>query len=115
MVILSRQVSGRGGATIYLAGILKAHGNSDKKVFVADSFSGLPPPDERMYEDFSGVYWKKTVGCISSPNFVFQNRLVALFNRPSVFLKFPVDLYYHAIPETTYQDPRLGRRHPVRG
>ncbi len=35
----------RGGATIYLAGILKAHGNTDKKVFVADSFEGLPPPD----------------------------------------------------------------------
>jgi hypothetical protein len=35
----------KGGATIYCAGILKALGNTDKKVFVADSFEGLPPPD----------------------------------------------------------------------
>lgn len=39
----------KGGATIYLAGILKAHGNTDKKVFVADSFAGLPPPDEQKW------------------------------------------------------------------
>ncbi len=39
----------RGGATIYLAGILRAHGNDDKKVFVADSFAGLPPPDEEKW------------------------------------------------------------------
>lgn len=39
----------KGGATIYLAGILKANGNCDKKVFVADSFDGLPPPDEEKY------------------------------------------------------------------
>jgi len=39
----------RGGATIYLAGILKALGNTDKKVFVADSFEGLPPPDAEKW------------------------------------------------------------------
>ena len=39
----------KGGATIYLAGILKANGNSDKNVYVADSFAGLPPPDEEKY------------------------------------------------------------------
>lgn len=45
----------RGGATIYLAGILKANGNSNKKVFVADSFDGLPPPDEEKYPLDSGA------------------------------------------------------------
>lgn len=39
----------KGGATIYFAGILKANGNIDKKVFVADSFDGLPPPDEEKW------------------------------------------------------------------
>ena len=39
----------RGGATIYFAGILKALGNTDKKVFVADSFEGLPPPDAEKW------------------------------------------------------------------
>ena len=39
----------KGGATILLAGVLQAYGNKDKKVFVADSFAGLPPPDEKKY------------------------------------------------------------------
>jgi hypothetical protein len=33
----------RGGATIYMKAILEAHG-SDRKVFVCDSFQGLPRP-----------------------------------------------------------------------
>ena len=39
----------KGGATILLAGVLQTWGNKDKKVFVADSFAGLPPPDEEKY------------------------------------------------------------------
>lgn len=39
----------KGGAVIYLAGILKAYGDTSKKVFAADSFEGLPPPDEEKY------------------------------------------------------------------
>ena len=35
----------RGGATIYLAGILKAYGANNRRVIVADSFAGLPPPE----------------------------------------------------------------------
>ena len=44
----------KGGATIYLAGILKANSNSEKKVFVADSFEGLPPPDETKWPQDRG-------------------------------------------------------------
>jgi hypothetical protein len=39
----------KGGATILLAGVLRAWRNNEKKVFVADSFAGLPPPDEQKY------------------------------------------------------------------
>jgi len=35
----------RGGACIFMRAILAAHGVSDRRVFVADSFRGLPPPD----------------------------------------------------------------------
>jgi hypothetical protein len=35
----------RGGTTIFMRAILKAHGVTDRKVWVADSFEGLPPPD----------------------------------------------------------------------
>lgn len=39
----------RGGACIYLRGILAAAGDLDRRVFVADSFRGLPPPDAAAY------------------------------------------------------------------
>jgi hypothetical protein len=34
----------RGGATIFIRGYLAAHGITDRTVWVADSFAGLPPP-----------------------------------------------------------------------
>lgn len=34
----------RGGTCIFARGLLKAHGVTDRKVWVADSFQGLPPP-----------------------------------------------------------------------
>ena len=36
----------RGGATIFMKGILAAYGVHDRQVWVADSFRGLPVPDE---------------------------------------------------------------------
>ena len=39
----------RGGACIYMRGILAAHGDAMRRVFVADSFRGLPPPDPTTY------------------------------------------------------------------
>ncbi|GMG82863.1 TylF/MycF family methyltransferase [Paralimibaculum aggregatum] len=39
----------RGGACIYLRAILAAHGLTDRTVWVADSFQGLPPPDAEKY------------------------------------------------------------------
>ena len=39
----------RGGATIFMKGVLKAYNVNDRKVFVADSFEGLPPPDPSRY------------------------------------------------------------------
>jgi O-methyltransferase len=35
----------RGGASILMRAVLKAHGVTDRRVFVADSFEGLPRPD----------------------------------------------------------------------
>ncbi|MEU2172235.1 TylF/MycF/NovP-related O-methyltransferase [Micromonospora chersina] len=35
----------RGGTTIFMRGILKAFGVTDRRVWVADSFQGLPEPD----------------------------------------------------------------------
>jgi O-methyltransferase len=39
----------RGGACIFMRAILKAHGDTTRTVWVADSFSGLPPPNAADY------------------------------------------------------------------
>ena len=60
--ILSKGVPGdfleagvwRGGACIYMRGILKAYGIEDRRVWVADSFSGLPPPSPELYPADAG-------------------------------------------------------------
>jgi O-methyltransferase len=39
----------RGGACIFMRAILKAYGDRSRRVWVADSFSGLPPPDSESY------------------------------------------------------------------
>ncbi len=45
----------RGGATIFMRGILRAFGVTDRKVYVADSFQGLPPPDVASYPADEGL------------------------------------------------------------
>ncbi len=45
----------RGGACIYMRAILKAHGITDRLVWVADSFQGLPPPDPGFYPADEGI------------------------------------------------------------
>jgi hypothetical protein len=44
----------RGGACIFVRGIFQAKGVEDRKVFVADSFCGLPKPDAEKYPDDAG-------------------------------------------------------------
>jgi hypothetical protein len=44
----------RGGASIFMRGILKAYGVGDRQVWVADSFEGLPPPDAARYPKDAG-------------------------------------------------------------
>lgn len=39
----------RGGATIFMRAILKAHNVIDRTVWVADSFEGLPKPNSTLY------------------------------------------------------------------
>ena len=41
----------RGGASIFMRGVLRALDVTDRRVWVADSFRGLPEPDERFPAD----------------------------------------------------------------
>lgn len=44
----------RGGACIFMRAVLAAYGINNRRVFVADSFAGLPKPNERMYPEDKG-------------------------------------------------------------
>ncbi|MFN0088276.1 MAG: TylF/MycF family methyltransferase [Blastocatellia bacterium] len=44
----------KGGATIFMRAILRAHGDTNRRVWVADSFAGLPPPDAERYPADAG-------------------------------------------------------------
>lgn len=41
----------RGGSCIFMKGLLEVYGHHERKVFVADSFKGLPPPDPKYPKD----------------------------------------------------------------
>jgi hypothetical protein len=44
----------RGGCCVFMRGLLKAYGVTDRAVWVADSFQGLPKPNEQQYPDDRG-------------------------------------------------------------
>ncbi len=44
----------RGGATIFMRAMLKVYGDTSRKVWGADSFDGLPEPDEHTYPKDKG-------------------------------------------------------------
>jgi len=49
----------RGGTTILMRGVLEAMGEPDRSVWVADSFEGLPVPDEERYPADAGLDWSQ--------------------------------------------------------
>jgi O-methyltransferase len=61
--VLRRKVPGdlietgvwRGGATIFMRGVLRAYRETDRVVWAADSFQGLPKPDPASYAADRGV------------------------------------------------------------
>lgn len=44
----------RGGASILMRAVLAAHGDEKRQVWLADSFEGVPPPDEEKYKADKG-------------------------------------------------------------
>ena len=45
----------RGGAAIFMRGVLKAYGIADRVVWAADSFEGLPAPDTEKFPQDQGL------------------------------------------------------------
>lgn len=63
--VLSEEIPGdfietgvmRGGTVILMRAILKAYGSTDRTVWAADSFEGLPAPDIDRYPEDHGAAW----------------------------------------------------------
>jgi len=53
----------RGGATIMMKAVLEAHEDPQRRVWVCDSFEGLPVPDIERYPD--DAFWAKSAGKIA--------------------------------------------------
>jgi O-methyltransferase len=50
----------RGGACIFMRAALQAYGDTTRRVWVADSFEGLPKPDGRYKQDAGDRHWTKS-------------------------------------------------------
>jgi O-methyltransferase len=50
----------RGGSVIFMRAALKAHGDTERVVWVADSFRGLPKPDPTHPDDVEDKLWSQS-------------------------------------------------------
>jgi O-methyltransferase len=66
--VLDKEVAGdlvetgvwRGGASIFMRAVLKAHGDCHRRVWCADSFKGLPKPDKDLHPyDAQDALWQQ--------------------------------------------------------
>lgn len=63
----------RGGASIFMRAVLRAHGDTERTVWLADSFQGLPKPEPGRYPaDREDRLWRMT-GLIVSVDEVKEN------------------------------------------
>jgi hypothetical protein len=78
----------RGGASIFMRAVLAAYGIEDRKVFVADSFEGLPKPDVEKYPaDKGDQHHVHTYLAVSKADVENNFRKYGLLDNQVVFLK----------------------------
>lgn len=78
----------RGGASIFMRGVLKAYNCTDRKIWVADSFEGLPPPDAEAYPvDKDSVFHKFPQLAVSLEQVQANFAKYGLLDEQVVFLK----------------------------
>jgi O-methyltransferase len=78
----------RGGACIFMRAVLAANYIEDRKVYVADSFEGLPKPDPDKYPvDFGDEHHKNSYLAVSLEEVQGNFRKYGLLDDKVVFLK----------------------------
>jgi O-methyltransferase len=117
----------RGGASIFMRAVLKAYGDTQRIVWLADSFQGLPKPDPDRYPADSGDrFWK--AGALAVPleevkeNFRrydlldsqvrflegwFRDTLPSAPIQTLAILRLDGDMYESTIDSLTHLYPRL--------
>lgn len=116
----------RGGATILMKGVLEAFGDRTRSVWVADSFEGLPVPDERYPADegldWSGVGVLKVDAAAVRANFSrydllddrvrllegwFEDTLPTAPVEELAVLRLDGDLYQSTMDALVHMEPRV--------
>jgi len=78
----------RGGACIFMRAVLAAHGVEDRKVYVADSFAGLPKPEaDRFPVDKGDALYRAAFLSVSQAEVEDNFRQYGLLDDQVVFLK----------------------------
>jgi hypothetical protein len=78
----------RGGACIFMRAILAAHGITNRRVFVSDSFEGLPKPDANRYpQDRGDKHFIERFLAVSQEEVEQNFRKYGLLDEQVVFLK----------------------------
>jgi O-methyltransferase len=78
----------RGGASIFVKGCLVAHGDRTRRVWLADSFCGLPPPDDDRFPADRGWNFHKSTELAVSRSTVEANfQSYGLFDERIHFLE----------------------------
>jgi O-methyltransferase len=78
----------RGGATIFMRAILQAYGDRERRVWVADSFRGLPSPNSQKYPwDAGDVHHQMPELAVSLEDVQANFQLYGLLDEQVHFLK----------------------------
>jgi O-methyltransferase len=77
----------RGGASIFMRGILAAWGDAARRVFVADSFRGLPKPDPAIRADRADRHHRIGVLAVSRDEVAANFARYGLLDERVVFLE----------------------------
>ena len=77
----------RGGACILMKGVLEAFGDTARRVFVADSFQGLPEPEERAPADAGATWHEMRFLAVSEDQVRANFERYGLLDERVIFLK----------------------------
>lgn len=116
----------RGGSSIFMRGVLKARGVDDRRVWVCDSFEGLPPPSPGFAADAGAMWhWWKPLsvsledvrGNFARYNLLddnvkfvkgwFKDTLPALHDERWALIRLDGDMYQSTIDALTHLYPNL--------